>query len=82
MTPTNNCPRCGSGPYGGTSWYSRFECRTIMWDDGTLRVESQQCRINQLTDKLATIESAYAECAEQREHDLKRRLESATNHTP
>lgn len=108
MTPTNKCPRCGSGPYGGTSHYSRFECRTILWDDGTLRLESHQCRINQLTTKLATLEFAYAECsekmkrfrsrwlaahqelrkaedkierAEQREHDLRRRLESTTNHT-
>lgn len=78
------CPRCGSGPYGGTSHYSSFECRTILWDDGTLRLESQQCRINQLTAKLASLESAYAECAdraEQREHDLRRRLESMTNNT-
>lgn len=87
MNPLNTCPRCGSGPHGGTSHYSSFECRTILWCDGTLRLESQQCRINQLTAKLASLESTYAECAEklyraeQREHDLRRRLESITNHT-
>ena len=49
MNTLEKCPRCGSGPHGGTSWYSRYECRTILWDDGTLRVESRQCKINQLT---------------------------------
>ena len=76
MTTPTHCPFCNSGPYGGTSHYLQFECGTMFWDDGNANSQSPQCRINQLTARIQAKESAYAECDEQREHDLKRRLES------
>lgn len=84
MSTPDKCPLCGCGPYTGTSHYARLECRTMLWDDGTVRLQSPQCITNQLAAKLAALESAYAECAEklhraeQREHHFKRRLADVT----
>lgn len=85
MNTPEKCPKCGDPLKDG--WDNVYQCGSAFYTEGAMagRFEERQSCVRLQRDQLATnlsaLESAYAECAEklyraeQREHDLRRRLE-------